>query len=210
MRRNPKKILVYWRLLAALVLVSCLSPSPEVPAARTTTPASSPAFAPGEIKIVIWKSHYTLTLYKGDIPIKTYRTVFGKGYRDGDKQTIGDFRTPEGDFYICTLNHSKRFYKFMGLSYPSLKHAEYGLRTRLISPGEYQLIKKAIDGHELPPWDTQLGGAIGIHGVTPNANNPARNVLAKNWTDGCIALNNEDIDEIFNVVSLGTQVTILP
>jgi murein L,D-transpeptidase YafK len=210
MTRNSKKILVYWRLLAALVLVSCLSPSPEVPAARTTTPAASPAFAPGEIKIVIWKSHYTLTLYKGDIPIKTYRTVFGKGYRDGDKQTIGDFRTPEGDFYICTLNHSKRFYKFMGLSYPSLKHAEYGLRSRLISPGEYQLIKKAISSHELPPWDTQLGGAIGIHGVTPNANNPARNVLAKNWTDGCIALNNEDIDEIFSVVSLGTQVTILP
>ena len=98
MTRNPKKILVYWRLLAALVLVSCLSPSPEVPAARTTTPASSPAFAPGEIKIVIWKSHYTLTLYKGDIPIKTYRTVFGKGYRDGDKQTIGDFERPKEIF----------------------------------------------------------------------------------------------------------------
>jgi len=210
MTEKGKRIIIYWRHLAVFVLISCLSPSPEVPAAKIITPASSPVIASGEIKIVIWKSHYTLTLYKGNIPFKTYRTVFGKGYRDGDKHIIGDCRTPEGEFYICTLNHSKRFYKFMGLSYPSLKHAEYGLRTKLISPGEYQLIKKAIDGHESPPWDTQLGGAIGIHGITPDAKHPAWNVLARNWTDGCIAMKNEDIDEIFNLVSIGTPVTILP
>ena len=60
--------------------------------------------------------------------------MFGKGYGDGDKQRMGDRRTPEGDFYICTMNHSKRFYKFMGLSYPGLKHAEDGLRSGMISP----------------------------------------------------------------------------
>ena len=51
-------------------------------------------------------------------PVKTYPAVFGRGYSDGDKRMTGDLRTPEGDFYICTMNPSKRFYKFMGLSYP--------------------------------------------------------------------------------------------
>lgn len=72
------------------------------------------------------------------------------------------------------------------------------------------MIKKAIDERQQPPWDTELGGAVGIHGrmlddpVFPQA------LSRQNWTDGCIALNNSDVDEIYSVVSLGTPVTILP
>jgi murein L,D-transpeptidase YafK len=205
-----EKLFRYFRFLAAFALLSCISPLPDVPAAKTaTSPSAYPAVS-SDIKLVIWKSHYTLTVYRGDIPVKTYRTVFGRGYRDGDKRMMGDRRTPEGDFYICTLNRSKRFYKFMGLSYPGLKHAEYGLRSQLISTKEYELIKKAVEERRPPPWDTQLGGAVGIHGVTLDKNAPQRNILSMNWTDGCIALDNADIDELFSMVSLGTPVTILP
>jgi murein L,D-transpeptidase YafK len=122
----------------------------------------------------------------------------------------GDKRTPEGEFYICSMNNSKRFYKFIGLSYPGMKHAEYGLRSNIITANQYAEIKKAIDERQQPPWDTQLGGAVGIHGRMLDDTIPPKALSAQNWTDGCIALNNADVDEIYSVVSLGTPVTILP
>jgi len=205
-RRNSYLAL---RLLAVFLLLSCISPAPEAPTGKRNSLVSLLSSIAGQSKLVIWKSRYTVTLYKGNTAVKTYRAVFGKGYRDGDKQMRGDRRTPEGDFYICTMNDSKRFYKFMGISYPGLKHAEAGLQSRMISPDEYAMIKKAIEGRLLPPWETRLGGAVGIHGRTLEAGN-AQQYVIQNWTDGCIALDNADIDEIYTVVSLGTPVTILP
>lgn len=205
-----EKMFFYLRLFASLLLLSCISSTPEAPAGKTTTLASLLASISGELRLVIWKSHYTVTLYKGETPVKTYRAVFGHGYGDGDKRMEGDKRTPEGDFYVCTMNHSKRFYKFIGLSYPGLQHAEYGLQTKVISPGEYTKIKKAIDERQPPPWETRLGGAVGIHGRTLNGDAAPQQFLRVNWTDGCIALDNSDVDEIYSVVTLGTPVTILP
>ena len=202
-----EKIFHYLRLFASLLLLSCIA---EAPAGRTITLASLLASVAGDVKLVIWKSHYTVTLYKGGIPVKTYHAVFGQGYGDGDKLMVGDKRTPEGDFYICTMNHSKRFYKFMGLSYPDLRHAEYGLQTKVISPGEYMKIKKAIEERQAPPWETRLGGAVGIHGRTFIGETAQQRSARLNWTDGCIALDNADVEEIYSVVSLGTPVTILP
>jgi murein L,D-transpeptidase YafK len=210
MVRFRRNIYFALRLFAAFLPLLCISPAPEAPQKTATTLASQLSAIAGQLKLVIWKSNYTVTLYKGETPVKTYRAVFGKGYQDGDKQRMGDKRTPEGDFYICTMNHSKRFYKFMGLSYPGLKHAEYGLQSRMISPVEYSLIKKAIEARLQPPWETRLGGAVGLHGRMLDAGNAMQQFIGANWTDGCIALDNADVDEIYNVVSLGTPVTILP
>jgi len=204
------KMFFYLRLFASLLLLSCIAPTAEAPAGKTLTLASLLASMAGDARIVIWKSRYTVTLYKGGIPVKTYQAVFGQGYGDGDKQMQGDKRTPEGEFYICTMNHSKRFYKFMGLSYPDLRHAQYGLQTNIISPDEYMKIKKAIEDRQTPPWETRLGGAVGIHGRTLDGETVSQRPVRLNWTDGCIALNNSDVDEIYSVVSLGTPVTILP
>jgi murein L,D-transpeptidase YafK len=198
------------RFILSLFLLACLSPAPDRPSVTPPSFSEFVASLPGELKVVIWKSQYTLTLYKGDLPIKTYRAVFGKGFRDGDKERAGDKRTPEGDFFICTMNHSKRFYKFMGVSYPGPQHAENGLHAGLITPRQYQKIKKALEERQPPPWDTRLGGAVGIHGRVLESAVPARAYPDMNWTDGCIALENTDIDEIYQVVSLGTPVTILP
>jgi len=205
-----EKMFFYLRMFASLLLLSCIAPTSEAPAGKTLTLASLLASMAGDVKLVIWKSHYTVTLYKGGVPVKTYRAVFGQGHGDGDKQMQGDKRTPEGEFYICTMSNSKRFYKFMGLSYPNLRHAEYGLQTNVISPGEYMKIKKAIEDRQTPPWETRLGGAVGIHGRTLDGGTSTQRSVRVNWTDGCVALNNSDVDEIFSAVSLGTPVTILP
>jgi murein L,D-transpeptidase YafK len=199
----------FFRLLAALLLLSCLSPLPETPAGKTARFAAFLSSIAGQLRLVIWKSRYTVTLYKGETPVKTYRAVFGRGYLDGDKRMQGDRRTPEGEFYICTKNPSKRFYKFMGLSYPGPQHAEYGLQSGLISSREYSMIKTALSERQPPPWETRLGGAVGMHGRTLD-NGSTNFFAAVNWTDGCIALDNRDVDEIYSVVSLGTPVTILP
>jgi murein L,D-transpeptidase YafK len=204
-RRSSRAIIP----LAAFLLLTCIAPLPETNTRQTVAFEDRLFSLDGKIRLVIWKSRYTLTLYKGATPVKTYRAVFGKGYGEGDKQRRGDRRTPEGDFYICTMNNSERFHRFMGISYPDLKHAEEGLRSGMISPGEYSMIRKALEERASPPWDTRLGGAVGIHGRTVNAGNEQQDVRT-NWTDGCIALDNADVDEIYQVVSLGTPVTILP
>lgn len=210
MSKIRRNIFFSLRLLLSLAALSCLSPAPEAPAAKPSAFATLLSSLSGKVRIVIWKSQYTLTLYKGERPVKTYRAVFGKGFQDGDKQRVGDKRTPEGDFFICSMNHSKRFYKFMGVSYPGIRRAEHGLRQGLISRMQYLKIKKAIEERRAPPWNTRLGGAIGIHGrMLDSATSPKR-FSGVNWTDGCIAMENADVDEVYSVISIGTPVTILP
>ncbi len=207
MQGNSCRVL---RFIAVFLLVIFLFPAPEAPTGRTEAFVSLLSPIAGQLQLIIRKSRSTVTLYKGGTHIRTYRAVFGIGYRDGDKLMMGDKRTPEGEFYICTMNHSKRFHKFMGLSYPGMNHADYGLRSGMISLAEYEMIRKAIEERAIPPWETRLGGAVGIHGRTPDAGNTQPRNVSTNWTDGCIALDNTDLDEIYHVVSLGTPVTILP
>jgi murein L,D-transpeptidase YafK len=210
MSRTRKNILFLIKFLTAVLLLSCISPAQEATAPIPAAFNDRFSTLSGKPRLIIWKSQYTVTLYRGDTPIKTYRAVFGKGFLEGDKRMEGDKRTPEGEFYICTMNRSKRFYKFLGLSYPDLKHAEYGLKSGIISLSDYVLIKRAIDERQTPPWDTRLGGAVGIHGRAPEGGAGRQSFIARNWTDGCIALDNADVDELFDTVSLGTPVTILP
>lgn len=202
-------IYLYLRLFALGVLISCISPGPDAQSSRLAALAAKLSSLHGELRIVIQKSRYVLTLYKGMTPVKSYWAVFGKGYAEGDKQLMGDKRTPEGEFYICTINHSRRFYKFMGISYPGVQKARYGLQRGIITQSEYREIEEAIEERRQPLWDTGLGGAVGIHGrMLDTAIQRVPHLL--NWTDGCIALDNADVDELFSVVSLGTPVFILP
>jgi murein L,D-transpeptidase YafK len=210
MAKNPGNSLPLLRLFALLLLAGCLSQAPNAPEPAPGASSGVASSGSGRYRVVISKSGYSLTLFRDDRAVKTFHAVFGKGYSDGDKVSLGDKRTPEGDFYICTMHPSKRFYKFLGLSYPGLKHAEEGLRFGMISQGEFLMIKKALEEGQQPPWDTRLGGAVGIHGRMTAPADGARTPGTENWTDGCIALGNSDMDELFSVVSLGTPVTILP
>ena len=210
MARNFGHSVPLFRLFALLLLAGCLSQAPDDTARVPAVPGGMASADTGGYRIVVRKSDYSLTLYRDGREVKTCRALFGRGYRDGDKRGLGDKRTPEGDFYICTMHPSKRFYKFLGLSYPSLKHAESGLRSGTISQREYLTIKKALEEERQPPWDTRLGGAVGIHGRTAATTGVTASSGRENWTDGCIALDNADVDELFSVVSPGTPVTILP
>jgi murein L,D-transpeptidase YafK len=149
--------------------------------------------------LVISKARCEMELYDGEKLLKTYRIALGLNPLD-DKRKEGDGCTPEGEFYICTKNDRSRFHLFLGLSYPSEEDAERGLNAGLISKEEHDRILEALTDRRRPPWDTRLGGEIGIHGGGSESH----------WTQGGIAIENRDIEELFLIVDIGTPVTILP
>lgn len=98
----------------------------------------------------------------------------------------------------------------MQLDYPNLLDAWYGYKDKIISSNEFKKIVMAFKNNQTPPQDTLLGGYIGIHGLG-EVNEEILNIHEiNNWTEGCIALKNEEINELRQFVSIGTPITIKP
>jgi murein L,D-transpeptidase YafK len=186
-------------LVAALAHTQVNSSHEEAaPAAPQNASAREPLKLPlVNPRIVVSKSKRRLELYSNGQVVKTYRVALGKNASD-DKERQGDYRTPEGEFYVCVKNAASKFYLSLGLSYPNREDAERGLRDRLITHAEHERIVEALDNHSRPPWDTALGGEIFIHGGGSSSD----------WTWGCVALDNDDIKELFDAVPMGATVLI--
>ena len=131
--------------------------------------------------VVLDKSDRLLTLYSKGKPIGYYRVALG-GAPEGHKLAEGDGRTPEGLYTIDRRNPRSSFYLSIGISYPNTAD-----QTRAWAAG-------------LEP-----GGNIFIHGQ-PNGHRDQPG----DWTDGCIAVSNEEIREIWTRVPMGTPVAIQP
>ena len=160
---------------------------------------SEPLPSLGNPHIIVKKKERKLELHDGEKLIKTYN--IGLGFTPvGDKETQGDGKTPEGEFYIFTKNPKSRFYLSLGVSYPSIEDAERGLREKIISKNERDAIVKAIKEKKTPPQYTKLGGEIYIHGGG----------TLNDWTQGCVALANEDIKGLFDALPAGIKVKIEP
>ena len=135
-------------------------------------------------RILIVKSTRTMTLLHGDRVLKTYKVALGS-VPVGPKQIQGDHKTPEGNYSITSRNVRSQFHLALRISYPSAADRARARRFRA-SPG----------------------GDIMIHGL-PNgfADSQYRRT---DWTDGCIAVSNAEIEEIWNLVPVGTRVEIRP
>jgi murein L,D-transpeptidase YafK len=168
-------------------------------AAAETGDRSPPKFPLIRPKIVVKKGRRQLLLFSEDKLVRTYPIGLGLNPL-GDKVRQGDRRTPEGNFYIFTKNDKSAFYLSLGISYPNAAAAERGLRDHLINKTQYDAIMHALRAQKGPPQNTLLGGDIYIHG----------NGAGSDWTWGCVALENEDVRELFNAVTVGTPVTIEP
>ncbi len=150
-------------------------------------------------RIVVYKKDRKLELYSDQTLLRTYRV--GLGFSPvADKQREGDGATPEGDFYIFVKNNKSAYYLSLGVSYPNAEDAERGLRDGLITKAQRDAIVEANRNKTAPPQYTKLGGLIYIHG----------NGAKSDWTWGCVALENEDMKELFDSVTVGTPVTIKP
>ena len=153
----------------------------------------------GEVYIIVKKSERLLELWQGETLIIS--VTIGLGFTpEGHKQVEGDGKTPEGEYYVCVKNYNSAFYLSLGLSYPNKEDAAAALADGRISNAIYNRIVSAIDKGQQPDWYTPLGGAIMIHGCG----------AASDWTSGCVAVENEIMDILFEYCRLRTKVTILP
>ena len=165
--------------------------------------AVSSETAETSFRVLIKKSERKLYLYEtagGKERLrKTYQIALGNT-PTGHKRKQGDGRTPEGDYYITHKNPKSNFYLSLGVSYPNISDADEGLKNGLIAKSQHEAIAAAIRSKSKPPQNTKLGGDIFIHG----------HGVGSDWTLGCVALENEDIKELFDLLPVKTPVKIVP
>lgn len=171
--------------------------------------AVSPEAAESSFRILIKKSERKLYLYEtqgGKERLrKTYQIALGNT-PTGHKRQQGDGKTPEGDYYLTHKNPKSNFYLSLGVSYPNISDADTGLKSGLITKRQHEAITTAIRTKSKPPQNTKLGGDIFIHG----GGTGKLLGLIKDWTLGCVALENEDIKELFDLLPVKTPVKIVP
>lgn len=154
---------------------------------------------PPGVVVTIEKAQRTLELKAGWKVL--YRCKVGLGPEPvGDKFREGDLRTPEGEYFVCSRNVQSRFHLFAGISYPGPKDARRGVESGRISARLGREIEETAAKKVRPPWKTPLGGEIGIHG----------NGSSSDWTLGCIAVDDEDIERLWFFLQIGTKVVIRP
>jgi len=137
-------------------------------------------------RIVIEKSKRTMTLMSGSTVLKVYKVALG-GQPVGAKQRIGDHKTPEGLYVVDQKKPNSIFHRALHVSYPNARDRE-NARKLGVSPG----------------------GDIEIHGLGAKYGWVGAAHRQVDWTDGCIAVTNEEIDEIWPLVAVGTPVEIKP
>lgn len=149
------------------------------------------------IHLLVKKSERKLLLFDGGNLLRTYDIVLGFA-PEGDKEKRDDGKTPLGEFYVAVKNPRSKYVLGLGLNYPNREDAERGLKSGLISPEQHKAILQAIEEKRMPPQDTPLGSEIYIHGGG----------IEKDWTKGCMALDDNEIKELYEAVPAGTKVII--
>ena len=157
--------------------------------------------------IEVYKSSEELVVKNGEEIIKRFHISSGKG-GNCTKRIFGDNKTPVGKYKIIELNEDSRFHFFMLINYPNTVDAWYGYKNKLINGKQFKEIVKAVTSNTLPPQDTPLGGYIGLHGLGDVTYEKLSIHEQNNWTEGCIALRNEEISELREYVTIGTTILI--
>lgn len=136
--------------------------------------------------IVVEKRLRRLTLYRLGQPVKRYAVALGK-VPSGRKVHIGDYRTPEGLYHIEGRNTQSTYYRSLRISYPDVLD-----RLRAQSLG------------------LTAGGDIMIHGLPLGSEYIGANHRRADWTEGCIAVTNDELDEIWSAIPDGAPIEIKP
>ena len=159
------------------------------------------------IRLIVDRKNYRIELYSDKDLIKTYKAVFGKT-TGTFKTSANDNVTPIGEYRICSIDTSSKYHKFLRLDFPNERDAAEALKQNYINRDEFGGIMLAAKKNECPPQETKLGAEIGIHGIG-KYNLIFKNLpFSFNWTNGSIAVSNENIDELYSVVKIGTLVKI--
>jgi len=153
-------------------------------------PINTDTLIKDSLLVVVNKGKYAVQLYYRKKLIRAYKAVFGPKPME-DKCVEGDRCTPEGWYKICGKNSNNKYHKFLLLNYPDSA-----------AQRKFTLLK---DHHKIGAA-ARIGGGIGIHGIWKGGDDLIESRIG--WTDGCVALKNEDIDDLFKLVFVGTRVYI--
>jgi len=158
-----------------------------------------------DVWLLVDTSARKIEIKKGEKTVEVLNKIaIGRGGA-GLKNHRGDNITPFGSYKIGWVGEKSNFRRFYGLTYPSVDDAEQALKKGVIDQPTYDRILAAHELHQTPPQTTPLGGQIGIHGLG-QANEKIHQVF--DWTHGCIALTNPQIDQLSQWVDTGTVVKI--
>ena len=148
--------------------------------------AAAFAVDPTADKVLVLKKDHKLQLLKNGQPFKEYKVALGPHF-EGAKTQQGDGKTPEGNYVIDSRNAQSQFHRSLHISYPNAQDIA-NAKSRHVSPGGDVFI------HGLPPRYSYVGKAHTLH----------------DWTLGCIAVTDAEIEEIWKLVPNGTPIEIRP
>ena len=207
MHRSARRAIRCAVLAAALGAGACARPAP--PPAPAPPPPAAERSAPPPCErieaIEVRKSERALVAACTGggalrLPVALARAA-------GPKRARGDQRMPEGEYRIAgPMRPSRRFHRFLPIDYPSVADAERAFAEGRIGAAERDAIVRAHRARRMPPQETALGGHLGFHGEGRRW----RGSGALDWTEGCIALRDEDIERLGALAPPGTPVRIVP
>ena len=176
-------------LLSALVFANTPS-TPAADTARVARSTSTSRISPSDVvvadSIVVEKGVRKLSLFYKGVQVRAYGVALGRN-PIGDKVSQGDGRTPEGVFRIESRNSNSKYHLALRISYPDVVH---------------QMRSEALG--------MTAGGDIMIHGLPRGYEQAGAAHRDNNWTEGCVAVTNQEIEEIWRMVKDGTPIEIKP
>ncbi|NOQ82218.1 MAG: L,D-transpeptidase family protein [Methylophaga sp.] len=167
-----------------------------------------PVNASEDIELVVLRNQHQLLVKKDGITLRTFKVAFGSGGRKS-KLREGDHTTPKGTYQINKVRDSGRFHLFIQLNYPNMNDAKRALKNHTITRMQYRDILDAHNKGRLPPQNTALGGAIGLHGIGLETKDKLEIHQIADWTQGCIAMRNHEIEELSRYIHVGTPINII-
>lgn len=176
--------------IVAVVALALTSGSADARAGRRHETQLASLTPSGSVKanmLIVFKRKHQLVLMHGDHVLDVFPIALGRYSEDGPKERRGDQKTPEGLYRITAKNDHSNFYRAMSISYPNARD-----RARAEAMG------------------VNPGGRIEIHGLP---NGVSANYIGHpeiDWTDGCIAVTDHQMDEIWARVTVGTPIEIYP
>jgi murein L,D-transpeptidase YafK len=155
--------------------------------------------------ILVDTKERTLSVLSDNLLLDRFENIaVGRGGVVKDKLR-DDGATPQGIFHIDFINLDSPYLMFFRFDYPRAEHAQRAFDAGKIDLKQLRRILEAIEKNESPPQDTPLGGQLGIHGL---GNGNAALHAESNWTQGCIALTNEQIERLAQWIFLGMKVEV--
>jgi murein L,D-transpeptidase YafK len=159
----------------------------------------------GDVRLVVDTGRATLTVLEEGAVTQEFDGIAIGRFGTTRYKKLGDNKTPLGTYRLGWITRDTRYHLFLGIDHPDLKTASRAMFDGTIDKAQWLQVQRDIQAGKTPSQRTPLGGYLGIHGIGAGDIEVHRQF---NWTNGCIALTNEQIDQLLEWVEVGTVVEI--